>query len=60
MFRSRAVARAAISERNEQDQRLIIIIKWKFGIGFARENEGVIVNNSLEIFDLIGFDQCVA
>jgi hypothetical protein len=59
-FRSRAVAHAVIGERNKEDQRLIIMIKQKLGIGFPRENDGVIVNNCREIFDLIGSTQCVA
>jgi hypothetical protein len=55
-----AVARAAIGKRNEQDQRLIMMIKWKLAIDFPCENERAIVNNYPEIFDLIGSAQCVA
>jgi hypothetical protein len=60
MLGSRAAARAAICERNEEDQRLIIMIKRKLGIGFPGENEGVIVKNCPEVFILIGSAQCVA
>jgi hypothetical protein len=60
MFKSRAVARTAIRDRNERDQRLIIMIKQKLGIRCPRENEGVIGNNYQEIFDLISSPQWVA
>jgi hypothetical protein len=60
MLRSRAVAHAVIGERNEEDQRFIIMIKRKLAIDFPRENEGVIVNNYPEIFSLLGSAQYVA